>query len=188
MRDHGDTIILRDELAYVDCLPVHFDAQPSGPDSALRASMAERNLRLLLASAALDEHGQLDKKDDDSPHAADLQRMEQKINLLLDIVGYLLAASQSRPAPTPIQLNARGAVWEAGSATPAPDATGILHVYLRECLVQPLMLTARVSSVRDGETHLEFDGLPDSVTDHLEKLVFRRHRRRIAGARQGRRS
>lgn len=187
MIEQGDTVILRNELAYIDCLPVRFDAADSPPDAALRANMAEKNLRLLLASTALEEHGQIDKSDDSSPHSADLLRMEQKVNLLLDVVGYLLAASQSRPDPTPIRLNALGAVWEAGSATPSEGTHGVLSVYLRECLVQPLQFLATVVGVRDGETHLEFTNMPDSVADHLEKLVFRRHRRQIAGSRQARR-
>lgn len=187
MIEQGDTVILRNELAYVDCLPVSFAVGKDAADAAVRASMAERNLRLLLASAALEEHGQIDKADDNSPGSADLMRMEQKINLLLDVVGYLLAASQSRPEATPIRLNALGAVWEAGLSTPAAGATGVLNIYLRDCLVQPLQLPAKVVNVMDGETHLEFEHLPDSVAHHLEKLVFRRHRRRIAGTRQSRR-
>ncbi len=187
MIEQGDTVILRNELAYIDCLPVSFAAGKDAPDAAARASMAEHNLRLLLASAALEEHGQLDKTDDNSPNSADLLRMEQKVNLLLDVVGYLLSASQSRPEPTPIRLNALGAVWEAGAATPAEGATGVLNVYLRDCLVQPLQLLAKAVTVKDGETHLEFEHLPDSVAHHLEKLVFRRHRRQIAGTRQARR-
>jgi hypothetical protein len=187
MIEQSDTIILRNELAYIDCLPVRFETSVTPPDAAMRANMAEKNLRLLLASAALEEHGQIDKTDENSPHSADLLRMEQKVNLLLDVVGYLLAASQSRPDPTPIRLNALGAVWEAGPLTPVAGAQGILQVYLRDCLVQPLQLLATAVSVGDGETHLEFGNLPDSVADHLEKLVFRRHRRQIAGSRHARR-
>lgn len=187
MGEHGDTIILRNELAYIDCLPVRFLVSDQLPDAAQRASMAEHNMRLLLASSALEEHGQIDKTEDSAGHSADLMRMEQKVNLLLDVMGYLLAASQSRPEPSPIRLNALCAVWEAGLATPAVGSTGVLQIYLRECLVQPLQLTARVTDVNDGQTQLEFLLMPDSIAAHLEKLVFRRHRRQIAGARHARR-
>ncbi len=188
MGEHGDTVILRNELAYIDCLPVKFVVSTVPPDTALRANMAEHNMRLLLASTALEEHGQIDKSDESSTHSADLMRMEQKVNLLLDVMGYLLAASQSRPEPSPIRLNALCAVWEAGAATPAAGSVGTLMIYLRECLVQPLQLPAKVTEVLDGQTQLEFMYMPDSIAVHLEKLVFRRHRRQIAGARHARRA
>jgi hypothetical protein len=186
--DLSDTVILRNELAYVDVLPVAFVLLDVAADASQRASMAEKNLRVLLASAALEEHGQIDKADDGSPHAADLLRMEQKLNLMLDVVGYLLAQSQSRPLPTSIRLNALGAIWQATDTNFTVDSRGVLQVYLRECLVQPLNLPARVVAIQDHETHLEFDSMPDAVSDQLEKLVFRRHRRQVAGARHGRRS
>lgn len=188
MMDLSDTVTLRNELAYGDVLPVGFVALDLSSDPSQKASLAEKNLRVLLASAALEEHGQIDKADETSPHATDLLRMEQKMNLLLDVVGYLLAQSQSRPQPTAIRLNALGAVWLASGESLAVGRSGVLQVYLRECLVQPLNLPAKVVLVRDDEIHLEFDPMPDPVSDQLEKLVFRRHRRQVAGSRHGRRT
>ena len=60
-------------------------------------SYQDSNLRVLQALAALEEHGQTEKADENSPHDADLVRLDLKMNLILDMVGQLLAASRPRP-------------------------------------------------------------------------------------------
>jgi hypothetical protein len=126
--------------------------------------------------------------DEDSPHAAELQRIDQKVNLLLDMVGHLLAASQSRPAAVPVRFNTRGAVWQHPAPGPRGGTRGVVEIHLKECLVQPLTLSGTVTEDSpDGIVQLQFDPLPETVTDHMEKLVFRRHRRQIAGVRHSRR-
>jgi hypothetical protein len=53
--------------------------------------------------------------------------------------------------------------------------------------VQPLHLPAELDAgaARD-EARVRFLALGETVADHIEKLVFRRHRRKIAGSRQQR--
>ena len=150
MTGTGDTVILHQELAYADVLPVSFRRLPGPLDAAHAAAIAERNLRMLLASAALDEHGQHDKANDDSPHAADLLRIDLKVNLLLDMVGALLAATQSRPAAVPARFNPHGIVWETADEIPPAGAYGLVEIHLRDCLVQPLSLAGRVAEGRGG--------------------------------------
>jgi hypothetical protein len=54
-------------------------------------------------------------------------------------------------------------------------------------LVQPLHLPAQiVGGAPAGQVRARFLSLGESVADHIEKLVFRRHRRKIAGSRQQR--
>ena len=77
-----DTVILYEELTYEDVLPVAWRPLPEPFDPAIVGSFADRNLRVLQAVAALDEHGQIDKPDDNSPHSADILRLEMKVNLL----------------------------------------------------------------------------------------------------------
>src|SRR6185369_15756934 len=132
MFDGRDTIVIDDKIAYEDLLPVRWGPAPSPPSDVQAAHYAERNLRVLQACDALEEHGQLDKKraDDDSPHSADLMRLDFKLNTLLDVI------------------------------------------------VQPLHLPAEVVAGADaGFTRVRFLALGETVADHIEKLVFRRHRR-----------
>ena len=138
--------------------------------------------------AALDEHGHHEKSSDDSPHAADLLRIDLKVNLLLDLVGALLAATQSRPSPVPARFNPHGIVWEASGEVPPAGAYGLVEIHLRDCLVQPLALAGTVADEpAEHHVHVRFDPLPEPVADQLERLVFRRHRRQVAGGRTQRR-
>jgi hypothetical protein len=184
MFDGRDTTVIEDKLAYEDLLPVRWRAT-AGPVSDLQAQQfAERNLRVLQACDALEEQGRLEKADDQSPHSADLLRLDLKLNLLLDVVGQLLAASQQRPQPVQIRFNAMGAIfaWPQAIAT---GSHGILEITLRDIVVQPLYLPAEaVSGAAAGQVRVRFLALSENVADHVEKLVFRRHRRKIAGSRQ----
>ena len=71
---------------------------------------------MLQACDALEEHGKTEKPDDESPHSADIMRLDFKLNLLLDLVGQLLAASQPHARPVPIRFNAMGATWKPARA------------------------------------------------------------------------
>ena len=184
MFDGRDTIVIYDKIAYEDLLPVRWRALDEPVSEVQAQQFAERNLRVLQACDALEEQGRLEKSDDQSPHSADLMRLDLKLNLLLDVVGQLLAASQQRAQAVQIRFNAMGAifVWPQPLAV---GARGVLEVTLRDIVVQPLHLPAEVvSGAPAGQTRLRFVALGETVADHIEKLVFRRHRRKIAGARQ----
>jgi hypothetical protein len=184
MFDGRDTIVMFDKLAYEDLLPVLWRPQSEAVSDLQAQQFAERNLRVLQACDALEEQGRLEKPDDNSPHSADLMRLDLKLNLLLDVLGQLLAASQQRPQATQIRFNAMGAHF----SWPQPlaiGARGVLDVTLRDIVVQPLHLPAEVvAGAPAGQVRVRFLALGETVADHMEKLVFRRHRRKIAGARQ----
>jgi len=186
MFDGRDTIVMFDKLAYEDLLPVRWRPQVENFNEVSAQHLAERNLRVLQACDALEEHGKMEKSDDESPHSADIMRLDFKLNLLLDLAAQLLAASQPRGRAVPIRFNAMGASWKT-EAPPAIGARGILEITLRDLVVQPLNLPAEVvAGAASGEARVRFLLLGETVADHIEKLVFRRHRRKIAGSRQQR--
>jgi hypothetical protein len=177
-----DTIVLYEELAYEDVVPVAWRSLPEPFNPAVVGSYADRNLRALQALAALEEHGQVEKPDD-SPHAADIARLDLKVNLLLDMVGQLLVASHPRPRPTSIRFNALGAVWEGNPPMPVLGNQGVLEVYLRDCIADPLRLVGRIASISpEGRIKARFIPPGEHIADLLEKLAFRKHRRQVAGA------
>jgi len=183
-----DTIVLFEELAYEDILPLRWRAATSPVSDAFRRSCTEGNLKILQAAAALEEHGQPEKNkpDDHSQYHADIVRLDMKINLLLEMVGQLLAVNQPRPEAMPVRFNKLGAVW-THKATPVPVAStnGLLEVYLKECVAEPLRMIGRIASVgQDGRVKMQFYPVGQAVADLLEKLAFRRHRRQVAGVRQ----
>jgi hypothetical protein len=189
MYDGNDTIVMFDKLAYQDLLPVRWVPHPKMVDEVTAQHLAERNVRVLQACDALEEYGQTEKSDDESPHSADLMRLDFKLNLLLDLAGQLLAQSQTRLQPVPIRLNSLGASWQSVEPPPLPGMHGILEVVIRDIVVQPLNLPAEaVLTEKPGEARVRFTALGEVVADHIEKLVFRRHRRKIADARRPRRT
>jgi hypothetical protein len=191
MYEGADTIVLYEELAFQDVLPVVWRPIATPPERGLAASYDERNLRLLQAWDAMEENVPAEKqKPEDAPYAAEIIRLDLKVNLLLDLVGRLLAADSPRPAPSPVRFNSLGALWQATGTGALPEAgeQGIAEIYLRDCLAEPLRLAGRVTNVTpDRHIKVKFLPMGEAVSDLLEKLAFRRHRRQIAGARQPRR-
>jgi hypothetical protein len=188
MYEGVDTVVLQNELAYQDVLPVGWRPLTASPDLPMVTRLSDGNIRLLQVCAAIEEQGAVEKKDEKSPHSADLMRLEVKMNLLLDLMGQLLAASQSRPAAMAIRFNALGAAWK--SAVPLRvGERGLLEIYLRDSLPQPLTLIATVTHLSpEGEVRAAFAPPGEVAADLIEKLAFRRHRRQVADARQPRRS
>ncbi len=183
-----DTVVLYEELAYEDVLPVAWRPIPGAYDPAVISGYADRNFRVLQAISALEEHGPAEKPDENSPHAADLIRMDLKINLLLDMVGQLLAASHPRPRSSKVRFNALGAAWLAAKPFPAIGEQGVLEVHLRDCIAEPLRLFGRIAAVgEDGRVKVKFVAPGEHIASLIEKLAFRKHRRQIAGVRQPKR-
>ncbi|MEO6185142.1 MAG: PilZ domain-containing protein [Steroidobacteraceae bacterium] len=188
MYEGVDTVVLQNELAYEDLLAVGWRPLSRALDLATVTSIADSNVRVLQVCAAIEEQGSVEKKDEKSPHSADLMRLEVKMNLLLDLMGQLLAAAKPRPPATNIRFNALGAVWR--STVPARvGEQGLLDIYLRDSLPQPLTLIANVTHTSaDGQVKAAFSPPGEATADLIEKLAFRRHRRQVAGVRQPRRS
>jgi hypothetical protein len=188
MFDGADTVILYEELAYQDVLPVIWRTLPTPVDNAIIANYNERSVRVLQACAAIEEAGATDKVDDNSPHAADILRLDLKINLLLDLVGQILVMNRPRPPAVPIRFNALGAVWKGNSPLPEAGSTGVAEIYLRDCVAEPLRLIGRIANVTpDGQIKARFTPPGETIADLIEKISFRRHRRKIAESRHPRR-
>jgi hypothetical protein len=188
MYEGVDTVVLHNELAYEDVLPVGWRALARPLDLAAVTALTERNVRTLQVYATIEEQGPVEKAEDKSLHSADLLRLEVKMNLVLELMGKLLTAQEPRPPAAPLKFNALGAVWRS-QAPPKQGEQGLLDIYLRECLAQPLTLIASVTQVStDGQVKVAFAPPGEATADLIEKLAFRRHRRHVAGVRQPRRS
>ena len=74
-----------------------------------------------------------------------------------------------------------------GQAPPKPGSQLVLEIYLRDALAEPVRLIGRVTKVAGEEINVKFLPPGEATADLIEKLAFRRHRRRIAGTRQPRR-
>jgi hypothetical protein len=182
-----DTVVLYEELAYEDVVPLSWKRLPEPVDPILAGGYAERNLRILQVLTAMEESGKVEV-DESSPNSAELARLDMKVNLLLDLMGQLLVANQPRPRPASVRFNALGAVWQAVAPHPELGAQGVLEMHLRDCIAEPLRFLGRIASISpDGRVKVRFANPGEQVADFIEKLAFRRHRRQVAGAKQPRR-
>ena len=177
---------LGEGLIFEEILPLSWSPGPLIDGLAL-ARMNADNHQLLGAEASLDDVRVHDALKDESPALVhELQRLEYKLNILLRLTAELAVRDSALPPAQRSRLSARGLEWFGEHAPPLGD-TGVVAAYLNPALPQPLKVPCTVSGERtvDGQrvAQLRFDGLSDAVIDLLEKLIFRHHRRLVAGSR-----
>ncbi len=185
MYDGADTVVLDNELAYQDILPVQWMALWEPPDRFELLGLEEANLLLLQACVAVEEHPARDKNEDLGPLAGEIARLDFKLNLVMQLLAKLVSKERMPPATT-IVFNSLGASWTCVGQTPAVGAHGLLRVQLRSSLPQPLELPAQVTSVQGSLAKVAFPGLSPGVAELIQRLAFVRHRRHIADVRKAR--
>ncbi|HLZ99611.1 MAG TPA: PilZ domain-containing protein [Steroidobacteraceae bacterium] len=177
---------LGDGLILEDSLPLAWSPGPLVDGPALVRMNAD-NHQLLVAEASLDDVRVHDALKDESPALVhELQRLEFKLNILLRLTAELAVRSSSLPPPQRVRISSAGLEWFADAA-PALRDTGVVSAYINAALPQPLRVCCTVVGERmvDGErvVQLRFEGQSDIVADSLAKLIFRHHRRSVAGSR-----
>ena len=110
MYEGVDTVVLDDELAYQDVLPVQWMALWEPPDRFELLGLEESNLLLLQACVAVEEHPARDKNEDLGPLAGELARLDFKLNLVMQLLAKLVSKDRMPPA-TSILFNSLGASW-----------------------------------------------------------------------------
>jgi hypothetical protein len=177
---------LGDGLIFDEALPVAWTAGALADGLAL-ARLNSDNHQLLSAESSLDEVRVHEALKDESPALIhELQRLEYKVNILLRLTAELALRNAGLPAPQRVRLTSRALEW-FGNETPAVGASGLLAVYVNSALPQPVRIPCVVAGERRQDdlrvSQLRFSGLSDAVIEQLEKLIFRHHRRLVAGAR-----
>ncbi|KAA0072274.1 PilZ domain-containing protein [Rhodanobacter sp. T12-5] len=163
---------------------LHVDSEPLAwpPSQAQQLRLAERNANTLAAIAALEER-RADIGEDDTPLMQEMLRMDAKLTALVDIVNHLLVPADTLPPRQMLRFNAVGALLPA--ALLPPGEALLLRLHFDVCRSLPLELPARVERrLDDGRAFVVFAPLSDVMSDAIERLVFRHHRRKVAEARQ----
>ncbi|HEY2465826.1 MAG TPA: PilZ domain-containing protein [Steroidobacteraceae bacterium] len=176
---------LGDGLIFEESLPVLW-APGILAEGPRLARLNADNHQLLGAESSLDEVRVHEALKDESPALLhELQRLEYKVNILLRLTAELALRSSGLPPPERVRMSSRALEW-FGEHGARAEATGLLSIYINSALPQPLRIPSIVAgeAAIDGApaTRFRFVGLSDSVIDMLEKLIFRHHRRLVAGA------
>lgn len=159
----------------------HLEVDAFEPAAEDIARLNERNLHVLRSLASLDER-RAENADDDSPLMQELQRMDSKITVLLDIVDRLLMPAALLPRRHPVSFNAVGLVLPQ-SVLPAGEQL-LVRLHFEVCRALPLELPAQRGHLVNAENaFVYFYALSDMVEDGLERFVFCHHRRKVAEAR-----
>jgi hypothetical protein len=185
MPEDVDTVVLYDQLAYHDVLPVQWMALPSPPDRFELIGLEEANLLLLHACISVEEHPIRDKSDDLGALAGEIARLDFKLNLVMQLLSKLVARDRMPPA-TSINFNGLGASWTCIGNPPQVGAHGLLRVQLRSSLPQPLELPAEVVAVEGSIAKVKFPNVSEALVELIQRLAFLRHRRQIADVRKSR--
>lgn len=169
-------------LSYRLEAPMRWVAVDGGFDAAAIDYWSEANLRVLTQIAQYEERA----ISSDTPTAQDLeiQRLHNKLDLLLAAVAELAPRFLDRPARQPLQLSWNSLQWPAEAAAPAIGAQGLVEVHLHAVVLQPLRWPARLQEISAGIASAELLPGSDAAQQALERHVFQQHRRAVAAARR----
>lgn len=176
---------LGDGLIFEATLPFEWLGRPL-PDAAELASLNSEDHQLLSADSTLDEVRVHDALKDESPALVhELQRLDYKLNILLRLTAGLAMRQSGIPQPRTARFTSTGFEW-TGDDAPEIGSTGLLMLYVNPSLPQALKIPCVVRAASHNaraSTQLQFTGLSESVVELIEKMIFRHHRRLVAGAR-----
>ena len=171
---------LDEGLSFDDRLPLALAVCDQLPTVSERVRLNDRNVSLL-KTHALEDFQRREVDADLEGIASEIERLDQKLTLVTELLCDLLAAEQKIPAPVPLRLSV------AGLECTLPDSLRLVvgdwtmvDLYLITTIPRPLKLLAKVVTIEEGKGVLSFADLSDGVQSMLGRLVFRHHRREIA--------
>lgn len=174
-------------LVYEDRMPLRWSIVETPLSAARVARIDQENEEMLVFISALEEHRGEGADDEHDPHRHELLRVEYKINLLLDMVGQLLARHTDVPEAVPVRLGPGAMEWCSEERAEVGDLL-LLEVFINRKYPNPLVFLGRVRQVEAEKDAVritvEFEQSSDAVTHALEKMIFRQHRRLVAHARK----
>lgn len=169
------------QLACQVSLPLCWHAGLQAPDR--NEPLHARNLCHLHTIEALESSLNLTAAADvENELRADMQRVERKLDSLLQLMSAMLAQQSKQPEIQHIYLGVDRLRWH--SEAPLIAGAGRIALYLHPCLSEPIVFPGQLQLLSPlGEVECLLDPLPDTLADAYAGYIFRRHRREIAQAR-----
>ena len=155
-------------------------------ERAITTNVANEQFLRLMTS--LDE--KLPEQGEGAEHSTELERLDLKLNVLLDLVGHILRNQLNLPEPENVRLGHSGMEWET-LAAPAPGRQVSIRIYIESSLPNFLQFYCEIEGEleeqnnddgieRSSSVRARYLGLSEPVRDELEKYIFRQHRKKVA--------
>lgn len=172
-------------VTYRDNLPIDWEVVSSLPCDGERHRLDRGNEDLLQTLLILDEPFQEGEEEGDGPGHGHLRYLEAKLDLLLSLVGEMLAAAVALPQAQPLQIGAQGLrVQVADKGAVQVGNLLKIRLFLDDKIPRPVQLYGQVQAVQSDGFTLRYTPLEPALQDLLDRYVFRQHRRAIALSRQ----
>ena len=124
-----------------------------------------------------------DMSDESQELGHEIQRLDFKLNVILEMVGQLVSQNLVLPQIYAVTLGPSAMLVKSSEAPPLGQSV-LLKIYLEQRFPFPLDILAQVASVdesADGySTRFDYLDMDETCQDLLEKYIFRQHRRQIA--------
>ncbi len=120
--------------------------------------------------------------DEASAISQEFQRLDAKLNVMMQMLGRLLARDIPLPLPRQVVLQSGKLHWLCADSDNMPTIGTDLEIdlYLKQQFPFPLTFAVQVSSIESGWVSCDFAIQNDELSDSIERYVFRAHRRQIA--------
>ena len=175
-------------LSFHDSLSLRWKRLSELPDNSTLLRLNQRNLSLL-QSLLLNDDRVLDVEPELEPLAFKIERLDQKMTLLTELLSDLLRTQTLLPAEKLVRVSAKGISWEVSEDDLHPDQLLQIDLYLLDEVPRPLQIIGLIvgrepsRANSDYRITMSFVELSETVDSLMGRLVFRHHRREVAMAR-----
>lgn len=183
--------LLSDGIIIEQAFPLRWRSLDIASFDSEQITLSRHNGQILRVLASIEEGGPEPDSETDTL-SRELRCLDDKLDLVLSMLGTLLVRDSALPAATPTWLGAKGLMFvvtaEAEALLPPENAVSLLELFLEPRFPQPLRLPVRLEPAGQGSSGCQmlavFRDVGTEVTELLEKFIFRQHRRAIALSRQ----
>lgn len=172
-------------ITYQASLPLSWRSEPA-PSASMLASWRYSNIALLRGLATLETAAVTERDHEADTHLAKaLERLENKLDIVLNMLARTTMRTSDMPAPLPVTLGARRVEWLSDLALPASGEHVLLTLYLSPRLPEPLQLYARVVSSAERRCAVALLEEDAEFDEWMARTLFRYHRRGLQARHQG---
>lgn len=160
--------------------PLDWQQQSAQPDQDSWQEINDANTRLLQLYYVLEDRRGESIGDESETQKPEMQRLEAKVDYLIELVTSMAEQQKRLPEPLDITLNSETISWPSSEAPPEVGSLLKVNLFILPLVSRPLQL---FTTIQATSVHLISGTLLDrtaSCYQMLDRIVFRYHRREIA--------